>query len=159
MSSIASILPEATGPGGFAIGLSRLTRSIFRYSLPCSLLLLLASIAGCTSLASPISGVPAHRLPPHFLAPPKNNLVPIDISRLRQEPPRQYLVDAGDILGIYIEGVLGKPDEAPPVHIPERNSDLPPAIGYPMPIREDGTLALPLVPALSVRGLTLTQVE
>lgn len=119
----------------------------------------LIPLAGCTSLASPISGVPAHRLPPQFLSPPKNNLVPIDISRLQQEPPRQYLVDAGDILGIYVEGVLGKPDEPPPVHMPDRDSDLPPAIGFPIPIREDGTLALPLIPPLTIRGLTLTQVE
>lgn len=126
-----------------------------------SFLLLVVTItgAGCTSLASPISGVPAHRLPPQFLAPPKNNLIPIDFSRLRQEPPRQYLVDAGDILGIYVEGVLGKPDEVPPVHMPDRDSDLPPAIGFPIPVREDGTLALPLVPPLSIRGLTLSQVE
>lgn len=124
-------------------------------------LLLVGCVAtvGCTSLASPISGVPAHRLPQQFLPPPKNNLIPIDISRLRQTPPRQYLVDAGDILGIYIEGVLGNPDEAPPVHMPDRDSDLPPAIGFPIPIREDGTLALPLVPPKMVRGLTLSQVE
>jgi protein involved in polysaccharide export with SLBB domain len=130
-----------------------------RHLAPWLMLCLLATIAGCTSLASPISGVPAHRLPPQFLPPPKNNLIPIDISRLRQEPPRQYLVDAGDILGIYIEGVLGKPDEPPPVHMPDRDSDLPPAIGFPIPIREDGSLALPLIPALTVRGLTLAQVE
>ena len=45
------------------------------------------------------------------------------------------------------------------MHMPDRNSDLPPAIGFPIPIREDGTLALPLIPPLTVRGLTLTQVE
>lgn len=120
----------------------------------------LGILTGCSSLASPISGVPAHRLPPQFLATPKNNLVQIDISRLRQEPPRQYLVDSGDILGIYIEGVLGKPDEVPPVHMPTADSDLPPAIGFPIPIREDGTLSLPLIGApLMVKGLTVTQVE
>ena len=36
---------------------------------------------------------------------------------------------------------------------------MPPAIGYPVPVREDGTLPLPLVASLKVRGLTLTQVE
>jgi quercetin 2,3-dioxygenase len=68
-------------------------------------------LAGCTSITAPISGVPAHRLPPQFLAPPKNDLLPIDISRLRQTPPDEYLVDRGDILGIYVEGVLGAADE------------------------------------------------
>src|SRR5262245_53372853 len=61
---------------------------------------------GCMSLLSPIYGVPSNRLPSQFLAQPKNNLLPIDVSRLRQEPPPAYLVDTGDVLGIYIEGVL-----------------------------------------------------
>ncbi|MGE0756278.1 MAG: polysaccharide biosynthesis/export family protein [Pirellulaceae bacterium] len=132
-------------------------------SLPITVLLGIAvlslSAAGCTSLTSSVSGVPAHRLPAQFLTPPKNNLLPIDISRLGQEPPRNYLVDAEDILGIYVEGVLGNPEEAPPVHMPQLGSDLPPAIGFPIPVREDGTLALPLIPAIRARGLTLTQIE
>jgi protein involved in polysaccharide export with SLBB domain len=115
---------------------------------------------GCQSIFSPVSGIPAHRLPPKFLAAPKNNLLPVNLARLRQEPPREYLLDSGDILGIYIEGVLGEVDAMPPFHMPERaESNLPPAIGYPVPVREDGTLPLPLVAALRVRGLTLTQVE
>ncbi len=120
---------------------------------------LLSVASGCTSLVSPISGVPAHRLPPEFLATPRNNLVPIDVSRLRQEPPREYLLDKGDILGIYIEGVLGDLNQLPPVHFPEPGSDRPPALGYPVPVREDGTLALPLVPPIQVRGLTLAQAQ
>lgn len=112
---------------------------------------------GCSTLLSPVSGVPAHRLPPEFLAKPKNNLIPIDISRLRQDPPREYLLDAEDILGVYIEGVLGDTENLPPVHFPEGESDLPPALGYPVPVREDGSLLLPLVPPLPVRGLTLGQ--
>lgn len=131
-----------------------------RTALLASVLLLLSVGSGCQSILSPISGVPAGRLPPQFLATPKNNLVPIDIARLRQDPPREYLLDTGDILGIYIEGVLGEVDAMPPFHMPTSNeSNLPPALGYPVPVREDGTLPLPLVPALQVRGLTLTQVE
>lgn len=112
---------------------------------------------GCTSVLSPISGVPAHRMPKELLARPRNNQIPIDISRLRQEPPRNYLLDAGDILGIYIEGVLGSAEELPPVHIPEPDSDLQPALGFPVPVREDGTVSLPLVPPIQMRGLTLNQ--
>jgi protein involved in polysaccharide export with SLBB domain len=115
--------------------------------------------AGCMSLLSPIYGVPSHRLPAQFLAAPKNNLIPIDISRLRQEPPKSYLVDGGDVLGIYIEGALGNPEEAPPVNMPVQGSDFPPSIGYPIVVREDGTLSLPLVPPIPVRGLTMDQVE
>jgi len=118
-----------------------------------------ASLSGCTSILSPISGVPSHRLPPQFLAKPRNNLVPIDKTRLRQESPREYLLDKRDVLGVYIEGVLGDMDQLPPVQFPEAGSDRPPSIGYPVPVREDGTLALPLVPALNVRGLTLSQAQ
>jgi uncharacterized membrane protein YgcG len=117
------------------------------------------TFSGCTSILSPVSGVPSHRLPPQFLAAPKNNLIPIDIARLRQEPPREYLIDSRDILGIYVEGVLGQEDQPPPFHIPDSNSDLPPALGFPIPVRDDGTLSLPLVPPLQVRGLTVGQIE
>jgi protein involved in polysaccharide export with SLBB domain len=119
----------------------------------------LLELAGCSSLMTPISGVPSHRLPEQFHALPKNDLVPVDISRLRKPPAREYLVDADDILGIYIESVLGSADEAPPVHMPEAGSDLPPSIGFPIPVRENGTLPLPLVPPIQVRGLTLQQIE
>ena len=115
--------------------------------------------SGCTSLLSPVSGVPAHRLPSEFLAQPKNNLIPIDISRLRQQPPLDYLIDADDVLGIYIEGVLGNDAEPPPVSLGEPGSDLPPSIGFPIPVRGDGTLALPLISPLKVKGLTVTQIE
>ncbi len=118
-----------------------------------------ASFSGCTSVIHPIEAIPAHRVPREFLAEPRANRVPVDLARLRQVPPPNYLLDDGDLLGIYIEGVLGEIDSAPPVHFPETNSDLPPAIGFPIPVREDGTLNLPLVPALMVRGLTLAQAE
>lgn len=125
-------------------------------------LLLLAT--GCTSLTNPISGVPAKRLPPELFATPKNNLVPIDVSLLTLEPPRSYQLDAGDILGIYVEGVLpfNPPDatpEPPPVHFPDAGSTLPPSVGFPIAVAEDGTLSLPLISPIDVRGLTLEQVR
>jgi len=119
---------------------------------------------GCTALTTPIRGVPARRLPPQFLATPKNNLVPIDVARLSQEPPREYLLDKGDILGVYIEGILpsSAPDQVPtlpPVHFPDKDSLLPPSLGYPVPVVEDGTISLPLIKPLNVAGLTVQQVR
>ena len=84
---------------------------------------------------------------------------PINFLRLRQEPPDAYRLDERDVLGIYIEGVLGSKDEPPPVHFPEAGVDMPPAVGYPVPVREDGTISLPLIDALDVRGLTLAEAE
>ncbi|MBW3599873.1 MAG: polysaccharide biosynthesis/export family protein [Planctomycetes bacterium] len=127
--------------------------------LPCAALLLVLLCSGCTSVLSPIHGIPARRLPPQFLAPPRADLVQIDLSMLRQDPPDEYLLGPGDILGIFVEGVLGNPEEAPPVHFPEAESPLPPAIGFPIPVREDGTISLPLIPPVLVRGMTTAQAE
>ena len=75
---------------------------------------------------------------------------------LRQDRPDAYVLMPGDVLGVYIERILGSPTEAPPVHYPDLGT-LPPSIGFPIPVREDGTIALPLVPPLRVEGLTLNQ--
>jgi hypothetical protein len=127
-------------------------------------LLLVTAFTGCTTLTTPISGIPARRLPPQFLAEPKSNLVPIDVSRLGQDPPRQYLLDAGDILGVYIEGILpftppDQPPTPPPVNFPEADSTLPPSLGYPIAIQDDGTISLPLVKPITVKGMTIEQVR
>ena len=137
-----------------------------RRRLSMSLAATIASVVlgGCTALTQPIDGVPAKRLPPQFFAPPKNNAIPVDISLLSLEPPREYLIDKGDILGVYIEGVLpfNPPNvtpEPPPVNFPDRDSLLPPSLGYPIAVQSDGTLSLPLIEPLDVRGLTLDQVR
>ena len=126
-------------------------------------LCMLAS-SGCTALTTPINGVPAKRLPPQLFATPKNNLVPVDISLLALEPPRDYQLAGGDILGVYIEGVLpfnqpGEPPAPPPVNFPDQDSTLPPSIGFPIAVQPNGTLDLPLIDPLDVEGLTLEQVR
>lgn len=126
--------------------------------------LLAATLSGCTALTQPIDGVPADRLPPQFFPEAKNDLVPVDISLLSVEPPRDYQISGGDILGVYVEGVLpfnapNQPPEPPPVNFPDAQSTLPPSIGYPIPVQDDGTLSLPLVEPLDVEGLTLEQVR
>ena len=118
---------------------------------------------GCTSLTQPLSGIPVRRLPPQFLAQSKSNLVPLEPSRLTQEPPRQYLLDKGDILGVYIEGVLpytptDKPPEPPPVNVPTVDSTLDPSLGFPIVVQENGTIALPSIEPIKVKGMTLEQV-
>ncbi len=78
-------------------------------------MLLSVGATGCSTITQQISGIPADRLPPQFFAEEKNNLVPIDISLLGQERPRQYILDKGDVLGIYIDRVLPftEPDAVP----------------------------------------------
>jgi protein involved in polysaccharide export with SLBB domain len=122
-------------------------------------MLISISLSGCTALFSPIDTIPAERVPAQFLAEPQADKVPIDPARLRQEEPEFYTLDEEDVLGVFIEQVLGEFGSAPPVQLPPPDSDLPPAIGFPVPVREDGTLSLPLVPPIPVRGLTLQQAE
>jgi len=84
----------------------------------------------------------------------------INFLSLRQTPPEQYVLDKGDILGIYIQGITGDKDVPPPVNFPSgRDEDLDPGLGYPVPVRDDGYISLPLVTPIRVTGLTLTQAE
>lgn len=117
------------------------------------------SLSGCTALLSPINSIPVQRVPPQFLAEPQANKVPIDVSRLRQPVPAHYILDKKDVLGVFVEGVLGNFEEAPPVQFPQPGSDLAPSIGFPVPVRDDGTISLPLVKPIPLQGLTLQQAE
>ena len=68
------------------------------------------------------------------------------------------MLSPGDVLGIYIEGILGKDDRIPPVNY-SGSENTPPSLGYPIPIRPDGTISLPLIDPPKVAGLTLQQAE
>lgn len=122
-------------------------------------LLALSFQSGCASFSNPVAnGIPVRLLPDDLLADTKEDFEPVPLTLLRQPPPESYLLDARDTLGIYIEGILGSEETPPPVNIPA-SPDLPPSIGYPFPVREDGTVALPYVGSVSVAGLTLAQAE
>ncbi len=116
--------------------------------------------SGCASLhyGCDLPAVPAHRVPLEVLGRPRADMQQISITRLRQNPPDVYQLGPNDILGIHIPFVLGKEDEPPVVHFP-KEGDQPPALGYPIPVREDGTLAVPLIAPVSVAGLTLSQAQ
>lgn len=119
-------------------------------------------IAACTALSGcslvNFQGVSANRLPKWMLGQPRALTEPINLIRLRQDPPSVYQLGPRDILGIFIQGVLGREEDVPPVHFPP-DGNQPPALGFPIPIREDGTLALPLIEPVKVSGMTLAQAE
>lgn len=127
--------------------------------LPCLFGVVLLPVCGCSSLGSlaGVPAIPAGRVPEVLTGPLKEDLQQISLSRLRQTPPTVYQLGPGDVLGVYIENVLGDPDQVPPVHFPEDKSQ-DPAFGYPVTIRDDGSVALPLIPPIDVTGLTLGQV-
>lgn len=126
-------------------------RSCIVLSLCC-----LLSLTGCAAFR-PIDAVPARYLPEEFKGKSRETERMIDLSLLRQSPVSEYLVDSGDVLSVYIEGVLGQ-RELPPIN---QSFDLtrPPTLGYPMTVRDDGTLSLPLINPIHCRGRSVVQIE
>lgn len=114
---------------------------------------------GCTQIVAPIDAIPANRVPKELLVKPTNNTRQLDFARLRRPPEKDYLLDKGDVLGIFIDGVLGNLNEAPPIRLPDGVSDLDPAIGYPVPVRDNGTLPLPLIKPIFIKGMTVAEAE
>jgi len=82
----------------------------------------------------------------------------IDLSLLRRTPPKEHRVDTGDVLGVYIEGILGGQDRVPPVNF-RQNSNSYSSLGYPIRVRADGTISLPGIEPINVRGMTIGDVE
>jgi len=125
-------------------------------------------LTGCAALTNPVAnGLPVRRAPPELLAsPPREAMQTIPLTLLGQQPPKTYRLAAKDVLGIYVEGVLpatarDAPPTNPPVYFPSQldplSSGLPPALGFPIPIRDDGTISLPLIDPLRVEGMDATQ--
>jgi protein involved in polysaccharide export with SLBB domain len=115
--------------------------------------------SGCAAMTNPVGqGIPVSRLPAEYLSPSMEGMTEIPLTTLRQNPPDKYRLAAGDLLGVYVEGIMGDKAQPPPVRFPEHNN-LPPAIGYPVPVREDGTLPLPLIGSIKVDGMTVAEAE
>jgi protein involved in polysaccharide export with SLBB domain len=118
-----------------------------------------ALLVGCAAVTNPIAnGVPVRLLPDELLAESREGFEPIPLTLLRRPPPEKYVLAPGDTLGIYVEGVLGTAETPPPVNIPE-TTDLPPSVGYPFPVRDDGTVSLPYVEPVRVAGMTIEEAE
>ncbi len=126
--------------------------------------MVLTCSTGC-SILHPVRGVPASYLPDEFEGPRRNGKRTINPSLLVQTPPAQHRVAAGDVLSIYIPGVLGRKDTEvrqvgvePPINQPYTPDDAP-TIGYPITVRDDNTISLPQIPPINVNQMTLAEVE
>src|ERR1700740_2994238 len=92
-------------------------------------------LAGCAALTNPVAdGVPVRHVPPELLGESRQGEETIPLNLLRQEQPETYQLEPGDLLGIWIETVLGEQDKVPPLSFPTRNfpperGELPPALG------------------------------
>lgn len=119
-------------------------------------MLSLLALSGCAAFR-PLKGVPARYLPDELKGCSRENGQMIDLSYLRQRAPAEYMLDAGDVLAVYVEKILGT-REQPPINQPLDNTR-PPTLGYPLTVRDDGTLSLPLIQPINVRGKTIPQIE
>ena len=78
--------------------------------------------------------------------------------RLNSEP----VTKPGRVLGFYIEGILAPPSECcglPGLVPPPRPDDLPASMGWPVPIRKDGTVSLPSIRPLYVQDKSLREIH
>lgn len=144
--------------------MARMQASMMRNSRPnwtsplrwlCALAVCLSS--GCAAFHS-VRGIPVAAVPEEYLGTTRDHQRTIDLSLLRRARQPAYLLDRGDVLGVYVEGELGRIGDPPPVSLP-LPADGPPSFGFPMPIRDDGTISLPVAGTIPVRGLTVAQAE
>lgn len=127
-----------------------------------SLLAALFILPGCKSLltthsAAPCEAIPARRLGPELRGKQRDTLVPIDFRLLRQEKPTEHVIDHGDVLGVYVRDVIDNPVQLASVHFPiaqEGSHIESPAVGHPFKVTEEGTVVLPDVGSVPVKGLT-----
>jgi hypothetical protein len=111
----------------------------------------LAGMLGGCAAFHPLDGMSAQDMPFEYKMPQRSARRTIDLSLLRQPPPTTYRVDTGDVLGVFIEGVLGRHEQAPPVHF-SADQAMAHSVGYPIPVRSDGTISLPMVAPIPVRS-------
>jgi hypothetical protein len=118
-----------------------------------------APAGGCAAITNPAAdGIPVRRLPPEALGESRADVRPVPLTALTPPPPAGYKLAAGDVLGVFVEGILGEKGGQPPVRIPEQGTT-PPGIGYPLPVRENGTVPLPLIDPLPVAGLSIDEAQ
>lgn len=119
----------------------------------------LAGAPGCAALTNPVAdGIPVSRLPDEVFGEPVSGLKPVPLNLLGQAPPDVYRLAAGDVLGLFVEGVVGEKNVPPPVQL--ESADRPgqlPAVGFPVPVQADGTIVVPYVDPIRVAGLTVAE--
>lgn len=125
--------------------------------------------AGCIS--SVHHAISALDLPLEMQPAPRSALKPVNLSLLRQEPPKEYLLGPGDVVGVYVPTVLpaspvGNPAVVPiipsaglmarDVYPPTGFANIP-NTGVPLTLGKDGVLMLPRIEPLHLVNHTLTE--
>ncbi len=114
---------------------------------------------GCASLSNPVAdGIPVRRLPDEVIGRPKADLKPIPLTLLRQRETESYKLDKGDVLAVVAEEIIAPANTPVPVRLPDQFNPNA-ALGFPIPVSDDGTISIARLPAINVRGKTLAEVE
>ncbi len=122
-------------------------------------------LQGCSAMHT-MKGVPASYMPAEFHPETREGKSTIDLSRLQRSRPDQYRIEAGDVLTVYVPGLLGLADtsperpsgDSPPINLPTNPTDRP-SLGFPVTVRDDHSIQLPQLPAIDVYELTVREVE
>lgn len=126
----------------------------------------LAMQTGCITYSH--HAIPADRLPCELRFCEKGCRVPVNLALLAQTPPRSYIIGPGDVLGIYVRGLIpANVDQDTPLiqstmtlqrdYYPPAGNVNGPAAGVPIQVSEEGTIPLPTIGDLDVAGLTVQQ--
>jgi protein involved in polysaccharide export with SLBB domain len=114
---------------------------------------------GCAALTNPVAdGVPVHRLPEEIFPPPREEMKTIPLTALGQPKPDAYRLGQGDVLGVFVQNLLGDKATVPPVQFPQTGNQQP-SMGYPVVVQANGTIVIPFADPIKVEGMTLEQVE
>ncbi len=127
----------------------------------CACLLVCATASGCLSIPNSQTVSPRY-FKSKVHGGVRSEMEQINFVKLRMDKPAEELLGPNDVLGIYIAGITGALDEAPPIHNigPGVSTNDRPASGYPYQVRSDGTLSLPMLPEpIYVEGMSLVQAE
>jgi hypothetical protein len=124
---------------------------------------LVAMTGGCVTFTR--HAVPASRLPHQFVAPSKCNLHPINFQLLSKPQDSDHFLDAGDVLGVTVARLMPSGEFSAPIvpspgtlsqtYYPPLGAVNAPSYGVPVTVQSDGSILLPEIPAIDVKGLTL----
>lgn len=130
-----------------------------RTLFPVLLLIATGLSGGCAAVTNPVAdGIPVRRLPAEVLGRPKADLKQIPWSLLKQREADAYRLDKGDTLAIVADDILAPRKTIAPVTLPDVNNPQA-AVGFPIPVNDDGTISLPELPPINVKGKTVGEVE
>ena len=133
--------------------------------LSAAALLCLLCSTGCFGFAR--YSITPDQMPAALCYGGKGVRVPVNYAMLGQVPPRDHIIGGGDVLGVFIRGVLPPDIDVVPIttgqvtlqrdYYPPLGNVETPAVGAPIAVSDNGTLPLPIVGNIPVAGLTVQQ--